>query len=285
MAPAATPLTVDFPPLSSYHRRIVHRMAEHYGLAHRVFDVDPQLVAFLPPHSTSKYRHVQVLVHPHQPLRAPESLLRLRDVLLPPVPILQPTASITPGIAAAAPPFPAVSSPQRLPRRSDSPVAAAAVDATGTNTTATVAAAPVRLLMRRPESAAASSNGVKQDPIQPATLGSVSVSVDVRIAAASSLSSLKEPLTNSTPESAGEVDTDAVPDIPEHNFGDSDGEDDDDGEEHMDERLRLQLRARKEEYAKARARIFGAGVSNEEETLLSTPQSMVLLPAVEGPLD
>lgn len=299
-APPAYPcLTVDFPPLSSYHRRIVHRMAEHYGLAHRVFDVDPlqsHHVALLPPHSTSKYRHVQVLVHPHLPLRAPESLLRLRDLLLPPMSQTSspattptPTSPVAP-LHAPSPSISAASPLMRAPRRSESPQPAVSVPAAPAAVADPVvplpistptAAAPVRLLMRKPEASPASP--------------SISPSASPLPTSDSRAIAQRESLrghTSSKPESVpsqrvNDVDPEAIPlsDTQEHLQDDTndDDDDDDDGEEHMDERLRLQLRARKEEYAKARARIFGAVMSSEEGNFMASPKPIAFLPVVEGP--
>eukprot|EP01122_Echinamoeba_exundans_P013084 TRINITY_DN5651_c0_g1_i2.p1 TRINITY_DN5651_c0_g1~~TRINITY_DN5651_c0_g1_i2.p1 ORF type:complete len:455 (+),score=78.21 TRINITY_DN5651_c0_g1_i2:108-1472(+) len=315
--------TVDFPPLSSYHRRIVHRIAEHYGLAHRVFDLDhPQLAAMIPTNTTSKYRHVQVMHHPHTAPKSPQSLLRLRD-LVPtsppaPTPSLYSSPPVSRGVQATGlsqgPPLPPWDL-QRTPpvasstsnvyspvppkgyipmRRSPSPQSGSGgvwspsqmrspqphtvynnpTESSSDITSQTGAPAavvqtpqpvgPVRLLQRKqpdPKPIKAAVSPILSTPLasgdrpsaSSASLGAPGAQVE------SDASGASENVASDA-ISAGEVssvlstlDTMAL------------ATDEDDDDSHIDERLRSQLRVREEEYAKARARIFG----NTETALVS----------------
>jgi hypothetical protein len=323
--------TVDFPPLSSYHRRIVHRIAEHYGLAHRVFDLDhPQLAAMIPVNTTSKYRHVQVMHHPHTAPKSPQSLLRLRD-LVPATPASPSSSPYAPphvsrgsngtglpqGSPQQQPPWDANRSPPAashvangfssappksyIPmRRSPSPQLSSGVwspsqprstfnpsnSYSGTSNTGDVDtdmalqnAAPaaavqtpqpvgsVRLLQRKQPEPKSIKNPVVSAIITPGERPNATTllgaPVDTALTGSSQASGIDAMTVGETSSALPALDSTAPI------F------DEDDDDCHIDERLRSQLRVREEEYAKARARIFG----NSETAVVEDDADVFAIPA------
>lgn len=268
--------SVDFPPLSSYHRRIVHRVAEHYGLAHRVFDLDPtNPTALLPAPTTSKYRHIQVMHHPNALPRAPNALLRLRDLV-----------SISPAadLSTSSPEFPSrvASSSMQVPytlakisaqtqiRR---PAAillqqqqpqfsiaskSSPLDSSSPAFVPTSASVsnPVRLLQRKVEPKAARA---PPSPSPPPVLLPVSGVENLNIGAPGA--QVESEASVSSENAARGADAAGEP------FFGADEEDD-----IIDERLRSQLKLREEEYARARARIFGNSEVADPEQCSHQPQ-------------